>query len=590
MADPEPITNIIQGTEPIGEPAPNPNTVLSPGQSVIPAPNPDVGASGTGEPAPASEITVESGADNPGADESASSNPAESELLASSEITVESGKPDTLPLTELPASPVAGNTLLTTKEEVDAFLTNFPVYEKDDAGSGFEEDEEVEEVEEVEVEEEEGEEGEDVKKKKKYRERDEEKNNKKAEKTKERTERNKGIRKRNANKKNSTENYITNLNNLKAYLGKYLEPGDKTDPPSQPLNITTKLISQQIHKSLTKLQDECAKVYNTPTDNSVKITEIKNLYTLLGQYELAKTKEVKAAEEAAAAAAKIKEAAAAAAAKENLETAAAAAAKINEEAAAAAAKENLEPAAALLKGTSVSSASPDPSLNVSVNDADTDTNKAAKKKIYDEAEKAVLNYYTTTLPLPKSTYTISLVKKDSSVTDQAKVTDTQKDDSYTSTVEIIKEGLDKNQGDFLSKYSNDLFTKIANNLSNWKKSSVDFEMIFTETITGNDIKGVVFSRNMMRNGDYLYVFQKSDKQLRLLMYIADRINHGSVSFGTSIKLPEITDEIKIIPTRIDNLLKNDGNITLIAEKFEMPKNDLIQQIETIQKQSDYFLE
>ncbi len=208
-----------------------------------------------------------------------------------------------------------------------------------------------------------------------------------------------------------------------------------------------------------------------------------------------------------------------------------------------------------------------------------------------DAEQALHDKYKQTPPVTNSTYNISLVRKGGDYTNQAKVTDTKNsNETYTSKVDMITDGFgSKKEDKLVLAYSENLFTKIANNLSDWTKSIGDFEIIFTDNITGNDIKGVIFSRKMMRKGDYLYVFQNSNKGIRLLMYIGDRINHESVSLGSDLKLPEIKDEIKIISTRIGTLLKNDEKIKKIAFEFSMQSETLKQKINEIQKQTEYFL-
>ena len=145
----------------------------------------------------------------------------------------------------------------------------------------------------------------------------------------------------------------------------------------------------------------------------------------------------------------------------------------------------------------------------------------------------------------------------------------------------------------MSTYSKDLFEQIADNLSDWEKAYGPFNPIFTKNDhkRGNNefVIGVVFGRTMLRKGDYLYVFQYSDKNLRLLMYVGERINHGSVSLGSGFQLPDITEEKGNITKRIDELLKNNAKLQMIADKFEMPIEDLKSKIKAINS-ADYFLE
>ena len=152
-----------------------------------------------------------------------------------------------------------------------------------------------------------------------------------------------------------------------------------------------------------------------------------------------------------------------------------------------------------------------------------------------------LTSYEKKPPTPLGTsYDISLVTKTGALVKQATVTErkNENDEKYTVTkvdMHIKQIDNDNELGKFMSTYSKDLFEQIADNLSDWTKAFGTFKPFFTKVDhkrdNGEFVKGVVFGRTMLRKGDYLYVFQYSDKNLRLLMYVGERINHESVSLG-----------------------------------------------------------
>ena len=384
-------------------------------------------------------------------------------------------------------------------------------------------------------------------------------------------------------KQTKSENYMKNIDELKNYLTDYTPKEKQTvDTPSTQPGTTSRQIPIMISRSLNKLHDMCYEAFypNSKTDKETSkykpiMGEITKLYTLLKQYKVVKTAEannkatlptqsgtailpitLSSAEQPAAEIAVIPVAAD--------ETAAAAAAEI-------------------------------PVIPVA---AETNTMQAQAQAQIDQ-QASILTSYEKKPPTPLGTsYDISLVTKTGALVKQATVTErkNENDEKYTVTkvdMHIKQIDNDNELGKFMSTYSKDLFEQIADNLSDWTKAFGTFKPFFTKVDhkrdNGEFVKGVVFGRTMLRKGDYLYVFQYSDKNLRLLMYVGERINHESVSLGYGLPLPDITEEKINIKKRIDELLNNDTNLQMIADNFAMKKEDLKSKIKEI-TEDNYFLE
>ena len=242
-----------------------------------------------------------------------------------------------------------------------------------------------------------------------------------------------------------------------------------------------------------------------------------------------------------------------------------------------------------------------------INQSDNPTPKSSIESDDDAAyDKVIKAKFKNKPPKPdKSTYNISIVKKLGSSTIQATVTENptpNADGTYTVVnVDMTlfdMDGKNKSLQTFMKNYSADLFRKMAENLSDWTKAFTPFNLLFTKKWEGDNnrskpgkefVQGVVFGRKMLRKGDYLYVFQHSDANLKLFMYIGNRINHSSVALGWQLALPEMDQETKDIKKRIDDLLIDDDKLQEIATKFTITKTDLITKIKGITP-GQYFLE
>lgn len=64
------------------------------------------------------------------------------------------------------------------------------------------------------------------------------------------------------------------------------------------------------------------------------------------------------------------------------------------------------------------------------------------------------------------------------------------------------------------------------------------------------VKGIIFHRVMMRKGDYFYVLQHSDRGCRVLLYAVNRINHSSISLGTSMRAPDVAEQSSAISSEL----------------------------------------
>lgn len=69
---------------------------------------------------------------------------------------------------------------------------------------------------------------------------------------------------------------------------------------------------------------------------------------------------------------------------------------------------------------------------------------------------------------------------------------------------------------------------------------------------GEFVKAIIFYRVMMRKGSYFYVYQKSDRGTRFLLFAMDRIHHSSVSLGFGMRIPNVIEQ----RTEMQDILKN----------------------------------
>ena len=105
----------------------------------------------------------------------------------------------------------------------------------------------------------------------------------------------------------------------------------------------------------------------------------------------------------------------------------------------------------------------------------------------------------------------------------------------------------------MEEYNKELFGKMVTKILTYP---YDEKIIVTQThIFPNDefVQGIIFHRYMMRKGDYFYVLQHSDRGCRVLLYAINRINHSSISLGTSMCLPDMAEHTLLIPNELRNL-------------------------------------
>ena len=104
----------------------------------------------------------------------------------------------------------------------------------------------------------------------------------------------------------------------------------------------------------------------------------------------------------------------------------------------------------------------------------------------------------------------------------------------------------------MEEYNKELFSKMVTKMLT---HPYDEKIIVTQKhIFPNDefVQGVIFHRYMMRKGDYFYVLQHSDRGCRVLLYAVNRINHSSISLGTSMRVPDIEEHKLLIPNELKN--------------------------------------
>ena len=99
-------------------------------------------------------------------------------------------------------------------------------------------------------------------------------------------------------------------------------------------------------------------------------------------------------------------------------------------------------------------------------------------------------------------------------------------------------------------YNTELFNKMVSMILSYP---------YGETVIGTQkyvfannefVTGVIFHRVMMRKGDYFYVLQHSDRGSRVLLYAINRINHSSISLGTSMRAPDVDEQSSSISSEL----------------------------------------
>lgn len=139
-----------------------------------------------------------------------------------------------------------------------------------------------------------------------------------------------------------------------------------------------------------------------------------------------------------------------------------------------------------------------------------------------------------------NTFNIYCLRKNNDLIDQATVEET------TNTYTIVLKPL-PSQAMHMGSYLNELF----NLMIKYEKDNV-YEFNITnvykttryEYMNGEFVEATIFHRVLMRKGSYFYVYQKSDRGTRFLLYALDRVHHSSVSLGFTMHIPNVIDERK----------------------------------------------
>jgi len=61
---------------------------------------------------------------------------------------------------------------------------------------------------------------------------------------------------------------------------------------------------------------------------------------------------------------------------------------------------------------------------------------------------------------------------------------------------------------------------------------------------GEFVEATIFHRVLMRKGSYFYVYQKSERGTRFLLFAMDRVHHSSVSLGFAMRIPNVFEQRK----------------------------------------------
>ena len=136
------------------------------------------------------------------------------------------------------------------------------------------------------------------------------------------------------------------------------------------------------------------------------------------------------------------------------------------------------------------------------------------------------------------TFNIWCLRKNGELLEQAIVE--EKSDSYSMKLNPLPQ-----QINHMDSYLKDLFNLM---MEYEKEHPYTFDKIYRtkryEYSNGEFVEATIFHRALMRKGSYFYVYQKSDRGVRFLLYAMNRVHHSSISLGSSMRLPNVDTERK----------------------------------------------
>ena len=136
------------------------------------------------------------------------------------------------------------------------------------------------------------------------------------------------------------------------------------------------------------------------------------------------------------------------------------------------------------------------------------------------------------------TFNISCLRKNGELNEQAVIEETK--DSYSIRLNPLHQ-----QINHMDSYLTALFNLM---MEYEKEYPYTFDEIYRtkryEYSNGEFVEATIFHRVLMRKGSYFYVYQKSERGVRFLLYTMNRVHHSSVSLGFSMRMPVVENERK----------------------------------------------
>lgn len=139
---------------------------------------------------------------------------------------------------------------------------------------------------------------------------------------------------------------------------------------------------------------------------------------------------------------------------------------------------------------------------------------------------------------PTTTFNIFCLQKNGKLLKQATIEETK--DKYTITPEPLPMVVIH-----LDSYLRELFDQM---MMFEKEYPFNHNKIYKtkrfQYLNDEFVEATIFHRAMMRKGSYFYVYQKSERGTRFLLYAMDRIHHSSIALGCCMRPPNIEEERK----------------------------------------------
>lgn len=140
------------------------------------------------------------------------------------------------------------------------------------------------------------------------------------------------------------------------------------------------------------------------------------------------------------------------------------------------------------------------------------------------------------MSIETNNFNIYSFHKDGALTKQAQIQESG--DTYTIVMNPLPPIIHH-----MDSYLNELF-----NLMMQYEKEYPYNKIYKtkryEYMNGEFIEAAIFHRVFMRKGSYFYVYQKSDRGIRFLLYAMDRVHHSSVSLGFTMRIPNVFEQQK----------------------------------------------